>query len=914
MGTVAKSSITLTSISDAYAVALTPSTCVIHADFDGTNPKLENAYTLISVYCGEQKVPISIQNVSSTAGVDCKIGKVDDYSYKLSITSINPDVLQGFIDVTVNANDYTVLSARFVFSIERESTMLDWIQDWENNKTTIGSSYVITPKLFVGKKITGSYDKLEDVPGLTGVYIGPSENDGCGIYGYKDSIEIFHLDGTGGKIGGWSILEDGLYSANGRLKILTNGVVSSVDENGNAIWQIREDGDASFAKGNVKFNADGSAEFNGSITAESGLIAGWIISANQLRNAHIGIASKDAVIGVFESNMINNAQTNEPAILENVTYGGVALYYKSSTDYGLVAYPTGSLDSQKNKVISLGSTNYIAGWNFDDTALWLGDKNNNTAQYTSDISSITIGTNGLRGNSWFIDKDGTASFVKGLVTFGQTSGDIVGWTLSTNKIATNHIALTSVSGIAGLYMTSHANGNFIDRSPDAMAGFISGYGGIYLNTTEESADLAAYNSSAKLLFRVRSNGASSVAGWNFDDTTLYTGTAVTSGYTTSGNITLGPTGLRGYKWRFENDGSGALAGGNISWDENGDVTFADSVKINWSNLGSTIIDANGIFTGKISADNITAGTISTATIKNSTGTWRLNQDGSGMLGDGNISWLADGTLTVKNSNLNNVIISGSVRTPFVDGYTILGDSGPIAVSTYGIQNNNCVVIPGTGGGFYTSFSVPFTSKYNGFRVIILNYHWGGTKASGPISASAPKGYYFYENGEPLSELVINQYEMVEMIGIGEGDTFSGWLVLNRQLYNYNDVSGSPVGIGEGFTVKAMYAGKIDCSSGTPKLARQKRWDQNMYGHENKILYISYPINGDKYVTVHIPDGVFSSADKYDVILTGHNDVSASVYACVMNKTANSFTVYTGDDDSFNAGGFTFLILGTWFWK
>ena len=65
--------------------------------------------------------------------------------------------------------------------------MLDWIQDWESNKTTIGSSYVITPKLFVGKKIIGSYDSLEDVPGLTGVYIGPSENNGAGIYGYKDN-------------------------------------------------------------------------------------------------------------------------------------------------------------------------------------------------------------------------------------------------------------------------------------------------------------------------------------------------------------------------------------------------------------------------------------------------------------------------------------------------------------------------------------------------------------------------------------------------------------------------------------------------------------------------------------------------------------------------------------------------------
>ena len=48
MGTVAKSSITLVSISDAYSLSLTPNSCVIKADFDGSNPKLEHAYTIIS--------------------------------------------------------------------------------------------------------------------------------------------------------------------------------------------------------------------------------------------------------------------------------------------------------------------------------------------------------------------------------------------------------------------------------------------------------------------------------------------------------------------------------------------------------------------------------------------------------------------------------------------------------------------------------------------------------------------------------------------------------------------------------------------------------------------------------------------------------------------------------------------------
>ena len=62
MGTVAKSSITLVSISDAYSLSLTPNSCVIKADFDGSNPKLEHAYTIISAYCGDEKTPIEIDS------------------------------------------------------------------------------------------------------------------------------------------------------------------------------------------------------------------------------------------------------------------------------------------------------------------------------------------------------------------------------------------------------------------------------------------------------------------------------------------------------------------------------------------------------------------------------------------------------------------------------------------------------------------------------------------------------------------------------------------------------------------------------------------------------------------------------------------------------------------------------------
>lgn len=284
----------------------------------------------------------------------------------------------------------------------------------------------------------------------------------------------------------------------------------------------------------------------------------------------------------------------------------------------------------------------------------------------------------------------------------------------------------------------------------------------------------------------------------------------------------------------------------------------------------------------------------------------------------NFKILEDGSIetikaTIGQSLLRDVRINGAIRTPFRDGNYALSAEGPIVVSTFGLQNNNNIIIPGSGGGWYTAFTVPFSSDFNGFRAMILNYHWNNERTTGPIAATAPSGFYFYEDGEPLTTLIVNAYEAVEMIGVGEGETFKGWLVLNRRLFNYGDSSGSLKSIGEGFDLKAMYLGKVEFTNGTPSLVRQKRWNRNVYDNENINLYISYPSKGDKYVTVHFPNGTFSSADKYEVMLTGFNDAGANIYACVSAKTADSFTVYTGDDETFNAGGFTFMVLGTWFW-
>lgn len=448
MGTVAKSSITLVSISDAYSLSLTPNSCVIKADFDGSNPKLEHAYTIISAYCGDEKTPIEIDSstiIKSNDNIECQLIKVDSYRYRLSIISLPVDILQGYIEIPVLSGVSAGLTGRFTFSIVRESTMLDWIQDWENNKTTIGSSYVITPKIFVGKKIIGSHDSLEDVPGLTGVYIGPSENNGAGIYGYKDNKEIFHIDQTGGKIGGWDITSGGIQCEDGTLSIKSEGTISAQSE-GIIHWSLNKDGSASFANGNVTMDVEGNASFKGTIETSGGSIAGWIIGADSIYNGTIGINSLKKFIAIANVASVQDIGNQLDWVKE---YGGVAMYCISNTNYGLIGY------KNNEKVFSAGSDNFIAGWNFNEKAIFSGIQTN--SGFTTKSGDITISSNGIRGFKWRLEKDGS----------GALAGDNITWDKDGNMNFKGKIDASQI--ISGKIDTSLINADAILSNGDAWA-------------------------------------------------------------------------------------------------------------------------------------------------------------------------------------------------------------------------------------------------------------------------------------------------------------------------------------------------------------------------------------------------------------------------------------------------------------
>ncbi len=80
----------------------------------------------------------------------------------------------------------------------------------------------------------------------------------------------------------------------------------------------------------------------------------------------------------------------------------VKMWYESSLYWGL----TGEIDG--NPIFQLGSDNFIASWNFDESYLWSGTKQTSNAYSTSGITIASAGA--IRAPEFRVDTDGSAYF------------------------------------------------------------------------------------------------------------------------------------------------------------------------------------------------------------------------------------------------------------------------------------------------------------------------------------------------------------------------------------------------------------------------------------------------------------------------------------------------------------------------
>lgn len=272
--------------------------------------------------------------------------------------------------------------------------------------------------------------------------------------------------------------------------------------------------------------------------------------------------------------------------------------------------------------------------------------------------------------------------------------------------------------------------------------------------------------------------------------------------------------------------------------------------------------------------------------------------------NGNFRIHEDGSISTNKGTFKNVIIDGSIRSPFVNETDSM-DFSDMSWEIYGsdasqkeMSTHDNVVPIGAGGGWSTAGYLEWDVSQSGRRMCIANYRWEDKITSGSVVYSAPEGKYFFENGVGKEYIKLSR-ECVELIGYGTKDTFYGWIVLNRMDLMTASCYGRKL--------KALASGKVSGGSTSASISYTT--------FEGSSLSVERVAAGRYKVT--IPSEWKLKENGYMVILTGYGFIqggSNPVKATLIDTQPTFFEVMISDDATPNDGSFMFVITNLNDWK
>ena len=273
--------------------------------------------------------------------------------------------------------------------------------------------------------------------------------------------------------------------------------------------------------------------------------------------------------------------------------------------------------------------------------------------------------------------------------------------------------------------------------------------------------------------------------------------------------------------------------------------------------------------------------------------------------------------TISNLRVNNVLLSGSLRSPF----TVVGDS-------FTIDYSDNAVMQVDNDGYPVVYSIPWNVEQAGRRICILSNLWGGEQVTGgSVSISIPDaakdaGCRFFENGVAKTELNFST-EVLELMAYGdisartESDTKShylyGWIVLNRidlmtnfsygrnkKLLAYGKVTGTSSGASikyRTFDGSELSVNRI--GTGEYNIIAPRKWFENEATGDFDLEAVFVNLTGigysydDKNKISPIKATFWGATEN---IIWGYNDKD---HICI--------EVRTSDDETVNDGSFNFEI-------
>ena len=676
-----------------------------------------------------------------------------------------------------------------------DANLLDWVKEWNTGKTLINSNTVITPKLFAGAKNTDGT--------ISGIAIGSfalstKTSSGTittetvnGIYGFKDGYKTFYVDNSGNAQLGYGNEYIKYNASTGKIEF-----GSAVSMQWVGATYIDKDG---IFTGTLSADTVSAIDIAAS-QITSGKISATYINTDELKSTLITASNINALtltttkgtIGGWkiDSDSIyrgtkKNTATTYTAASGSMTIGSTGIRgYKwrlESTGAGAVAGGNISWDASGNVTfansVSLnwtepidGITEALGGDEFPKLTKITAEGVYTGSITASQITAGTISADRIAAGSITAAKLDAASiksdiinttYINGLeCTF--TKGKIGNWTITSNKIYNSQISLDA------------GNKRIVVYASTATA--TSGHRvQLYYNSNSDFGFWATDSAGTCIVSLGSSN---KIAGW-----------AITSSAISKGNVSLGSDGsiTNGTKWKLNNDGSGQIASGNISWDASGNVTFANAVSVAWTEdidaittaLGGdeypklTKLSATGVYTGTLTATQVNAVSINASSIKT-------------------------GTLSADR------IAAGSITAAKLDAASIKSD----IINTNYINGLECTFTKGTIGGWtiasnkisHSQIALDATNK----RIAVFSTTGSAT--------SGQRVQLYYNSNSDFGFLAVNSSGST-IASFGSSNKVAGWAITATTISKGNVSLGSDGSIANGAKWKLNNDGSGQIASG-----------------------------------------------------------------------------------------------------
>lgn len=676
-----------------------------------------------------------------------------------------------------------------------DANLLDWVKEWNTGKTLINSNTVITPKLFAGTKNSDGT--------ISGIAIGSfalstKTSSGTittetvnGIYGFKDGYKTFYVDNSGNAQLGYGNEYIKYNASTGKIEF-----GSAVSMQWVGATYIDKDG---IFTGTLSADTVSAIDIAAS-QITSGKISATYINTDELKSTLITASNINALTLTTTKGTIGGWKIDSDSIYRGTKKNTAATYtaatgsmtigstgirgYKwrlESTGAGAVAGGNISWDASGNVTfansVSLnwtepidGITEALGGDEFPKLTKITAEGIYTGSITASQITAGTISADRIAAGSITAAKLDAASiksdiinatYINGLeCTF--TKGKIGNWTITSNKIYNSQISLDA------------GNKRIVVYASTATA--TSGHRvQLYYNSNSDFGFWATDSAGTCIVSLGSSN---KIAGW-----------AITSSAISKGNVALGSDGsiTNGTKWKLNNDGSGQIAAGNISWDASGNVTFANSVSVAWTEdidaittaLGGdeypklTKLSATGVYTGTLTATQVNAVSINASSIK-------------------------AGTLSADR------IAAGSITAAKLDAASIKSD----IINTNYINGLECTFTKGTIGGWtiasnkisHSQIALDATNK----RIAVFSTTGSAT--------SGQRVQLYYNSNSDFGFLAVNSSGST-IASFGSSNKVAGWAITATTISKGNVSLGSDGSIANGAKWKLNNDGSGQIASG-----------------------------------------------------------------------------------------------------